>query len=183
LKCSMAVLLLAWISLRAVSHWAWAEEDASVQSASAAQTTVMKRISSSLGIRTRNSITERGGSAVGDHELHAAVLRAPCRGPAVGDGAAPTVTLRRPSAACHAPPHEVLADRLGALPAQAQIVGVLTLAVGVPLDPHPDGRVVLERLGDLVEQRERHRLDGRAPGVEEDGLLELDPRVGDDHVL
>src|SRR5204863_9855954 len=54
------------------------------------------------------------------------------------------------------------------------------LAVGVALDLDLDRRLVDQRLGDLVEQRERHPLDRGPVGVEVHGLLELDLVLGDD---
>src|SRR5262249_4061540 len=127
----------------------------------------------------RATSTTRRRSAAKDDELHAAVLRAPGAGAVVGDGDSLAEAARLHAPFVDAPGHEVLDDRLGAALRQLQVEAGVAAAVGVPLDAHADGGVVLQRLPDLVEQRVAHRLDRCLGEVEEDRLLELDLLVGD----
>src|ERR1051325_11223637 len=120
-------------------------------------------------------------SARGDDELDAAILRTALRGAVVGDRDRLAVALGDHAVAGDVLLDEVAPHRVGAALRQLEVGAIAALAVGVALDLDLDRRVVLERLGDLVEQCVRDPPDHRAVGLEEHGLLELDLGLGDDH--
>src|ERR1051325_4642126 len=120
-------------------------------------------------------------SARGDDELDAAILRTALRGAVVGDRDRAPVALGDRAVAGDVLLDEVAPHRVGAALRQLEVGAIAALAVGVALDLDLDRRVVLERLGDLVEQCVRDPPDHRAVGLEEHGLLELDLGLGDDH--
>src|SRR5262245_51249403 len=88
-----------------------------------------------------------------DDKLHPPVLGASLVGAVVGDRHVLSEPARLHPRRVDSLAGEVLLHRLGALLRQPQVELGVAAAVGVPLDPHPDRRVVGERRGHLVEQR------------------------------
>src|SRR5690554_3379454 len=106
--------------------------------------------------------------------LNAPVGSAPGFGGVILDGTRQAVALRLQARRVDAAPEQVAHHAGGALLGQLHIIGSLAATVGMALNSHMNLGIIVEHVGDLIEQRITRRQDIGFRRPEVDALIELD---------